>query len=73
MVATSNVGTRHKLTVFLIKEGYDKIGFPSLSIGNLKALPVSSADADGTLFFKSGFESQPSWADDIRGSPELQS
>ena len=61
MVATSNVGTRHKLTVFLIKEGYDKID-SFLSIGNLKALPVSSADADGILFFKSGFESQPSWA-----------
>ena len=61
VVATSTVGTRHRLTVFLIKEGYDKID-AFLSVGSLKALPVSSADADGTLFFKSGFESQPSWA-----------
>ncbi len=61
VVATSPVGTRHRLTVFLIKEGYDKID-AFLSVGSLKALPVSGADADGTLFFKSGFESQPSWA-----------
>jgi uncharacterized protein (TIGR04141 family) len=60
-MAGSTIGKRHKLTAFLIKEGYAEIK-DFLSVGKLNSLPVSSAGSEGTLFFKSGFESQPAWA-----------
>lgn len=60
-MAASTAGKRHKLTVFLIKEGYDSIEH-FLTVGKLNSLSVSRAGTEGTFFFKSGFESQPSWA-----------
>jgi uncharacterized protein (TIGR04141 family) len=54
-------GKKLRLTVFLIKDGYKKIE-DFLEVDGLQSIAISEANADGTLFFKTGFASVASWA-----------
>jgi uncharacterized protein (TIGR04141 family) len=71
-MATAAHGKKLRLTVFLIKEGYRNIE-DFLQVGQLRRVLVTSAGAEGTLFFKSGFKSRPPWARIFHGVPGFDS
>ena len=61
---------KHKLTVFLIKEGYNTIE-SFLSVDGFNRIDVSLEEDDhATLIYKGGFLSKPSWVtifEDLHG------
>ena len=61
MAASTSSGKRLRLTVFLIKDTYPAVE-DFLSVAQLNEVPVTSGTSNGTLYFKSGFKSQPPWA-----------
>ena len=70
MATAGPLGKKHKLTVFLIKAGHDKLE-DFLNVGKLHSLPVDSGSSKGTLYFRSGFKSQPSWASIFAEVPDF--
>ena len=60
-MAVKTDGTKFKVTVFLIKDGYTKID-DFLSLKDFKVAAVTSGGKDvGTLVYKGGFQSKPGW------------
>lgn len=53
-------GKKLKLTVFLVKEGYQNIE-DFLDVGSLKTVSVSDHGSHGTLYYRGGFRSKPPW------------
>jgi uncharacterized protein (TIGR04141 family) len=61
MATSASSGKRLKLTVFLIKDSYPVVE-DFVSVGQLNEISVASGTSKGTLYFRSGFKSQPPWA-----------
>lgn len=61
-------GKKLKLTVFLIKEGYQKID-DFLENGSLMSASVSSHGTEGTLFYRGGFRTEPPWVSLFKDVP----
>jgi uncharacterized protein (TIGR04141 family) len=69
MTSTPKEGKKLKLTVFLVKEDYKNIE-DFLDVAKLHRVGVSTTRASGTLFFRGGFKSTPSWVsifEDVSG------
>jgi uncharacterized protein (TIGR04141 family) len=60
MTSAADDGKRLKLTVFLIKLGYEDVP-DYMNLGGLSPVSVPSGRFKGTLAFKGGFRSTPSW------------
>jgi len=58
MATSTSSGKRLRLTVFLVKDTYPAVE-DFLSVTQLNEVPVTSGTSKGTLYFKSGFKSQP--------------
>lgn len=54
-------GKKLRLTVFLIKDGYKKIE-DFLKVTGLQRIQIGTSQAEGTLFFRTGFTSVAPWA-----------
>ena len=54
-------GKKLRLTVFLIKDGYKKIE-DFLKVAGLQCIQIGTSQAEGTLFFRTGFTSVAPWA-----------
>ncbi len=68
-MAKSEQGRKQRLTVFLIKEGFEKIA-DFLSIDGLITLPIeNNGEFMGTLAYRGGFVSKPSWVGIFSGVP----
>ena len=66
-------GRKLKLTVFLIKDGYKDIE-EFLSFKDFQVVPVEQGGKQiGTLIYKGGFQSKPSWASIFEGLPGFDS
>lgn len=69
-MATESDGKKFKVTVFLIKDGYDKIG-DFIAVKDFKTVVVKTVGKEvGTLIYKGGFQSKPGWVsifDGIQG------
>lgn len=65
-------GKKLRLTVFLIKEGYNDIG-DFLEAGKLHQIKVDESGASGTLFVRSGFATTPPWVPIFDGVPGFNS
>ncbi len=66
-MATTDEGKKFKVTVFLIKDGYNKIE-EFLSFKDFRIVPVQSAGKEiGTLIYKGGFQSKPTWVSIFEG------
>jgi uncharacterized protein (TIGR04141 family) len=70
---SSHEGKKLKLTVFLIKDGYKTIE-DFLSLRDLSIITVKNgARQIGTLVYKGGFRSKPSWVSIFEGLPGFDS
>ncbi len=68
-----DVGKKQKLTVFLIKDGYEKID-DFLSFEGFHIVPVETGGKQiGALVYKGGFRSKPSWVSIFDGLPGFDS
>lgn len=64
---SSDDGKKLKLTVFLIKDGYKNIE-DFLSFNDFQVVPVEKGENQiGTLIYKGGFQSKPSWVSIFEG------
>jgi len=62
-------GKKLKLSVFLIKEGYNQIG-EFLSYNGFHVVPVEmDGISKGTLIYRGGFQSKPSWVSIFKDVP----
>ena len=64
-------GRRLRLTVFLIKSGYEAIA-DFLDVSKLRKVRINLPGADGTLFYRSGFRSKPPWVSVFEKVPNFQ-
>lgn len=53
-------GKRHRLTIYLVKDSYTKVD-QFLKAKGFKQTTIQSDDGNGTLYYKSGFRSVPTW------------
>ena len=66
-MATTGEGKKFKVTVFLIKDGYNKVE-EFLGFKNFRVVPVQSNGKEiGTLIYKGGFQSKPTWVSIFEG------
>jgi uncharacterized protein (TIGR04141 family) len=72
MALARDDGKRLRLTVFLIKDGYKGIE-NFLKLRGLRRLEVDKGAAKGTLFFRSGIATPPSWASIFEEVPGFDS
>jgi uncharacterized protein (TIGR04141 family) len=72
MALARDDGKRLRLTAFLIKDGYQDIE-DFLKLGGLRRLNVDKGAAKGTLFFRSGIATPPSWASIFEEVPGFDS
>ncbi|MCI0560388.1 MAG: TIGR04141 family sporadically distributed protein, partial [Nitrososphaera sp.] len=64
---SSRAGRKQKLTVFLIKDSYKEID-DFLSFNGFQVVPLQNGEKEiGTLIYKSGFQSTPSWVSIFEG------
>jgi len=68
MATSKSSGKRLRLTVFLIKETYSAVE-DFVSVAPLNEVAVASGASKRTLYFKSGFKSQPPLAAIFAGVP----
>jgi uncharacterized protein (TIGR04141 family) len=72
MASARDDGKRLRLTAFLIKDGYRDIE-SFLKVSGLHRLEVDKGSAKGTLFFRSGVATPPSWASIFEEVPGFDS
>jgi len=66
-MAAADNEKKHKVTAFLIKDGYKGIE-EFLSFKNFRVVPVESGGKEiGTLIYKGGFQSKPTWVSIFEG------
>ena len=64
---------KFKVTVFLIKDGYTKIG-DFIAVKGFKTVVVNAGGKEvGTLIYKGGFQSKPGWVSIFDGVPGFDS
>lgn len=72
-MSLNDISKKHKLTVFLIKDGYAEVK-DFLSFDGFKVIDIKiNNELIGQLFYKDGFRSKPSWISIFESVPEFDS